>query len=103
LFEALTHTLPDWYALQWSEASLSDEIPPEQMLRDKDVVIIVDDLQNYSSEARLTTKEGQSIVLSGSASSLRHMIEKVGPAARRTVIVVTCREERERGALASVS
>lgn len=109
MFEALTATLPEWSALLWSEARTTAEIPPSEGLRDRDVVIVLDDLHLYTPTAgavsvrvqRDVGLEGVAIAPlktgeSGAAAVLRDLLGLVRRDARRTLIVATYRSEHKR-------
>lgn len=100
--EALRSALSNWTVLLWnSQYRLDDprysDLPPEQVLSKRNIVIFVDDLQQYVSQ-----KEAKSEELLDAyppSETLRKMIQIVKKNAAKVILVATCRsidEERTR-------
>jgi tetratricopeptide (TPR) repeat protein len=88
-FEVVRKSLPNWRVLIWHP---DDEEPALAPLRDQNVIIFIDDLQEHApSEIRYA--RGAAQALDNRALALRKMEEIVRGAARQVVIVATCRSE----------
>jgi tetratricopeptide (TPR) repeat protein len=88
-FEVVKKSLPNWRVLIWRP---DDREPAIAALRDQNVVIFIDDLQEHApSEIRYA--RGAAQALDNRALALRKMEELVRSHARQVVIVATCRSE----------
>lgn len=84
--EVVMKELPKWPVLCWYSSSRTTDIPQPETLHKKNLVIFIDDLQDF---ARFKREEAPSI----EAATLRTLFEKVRTAAQRVAIVATCRTE----------
>ncbi len=101
--EALKQVLPEWLLLRWQPYYASNNIPPIQVLREKPLVLLLDDLHEYvsqqiSSSRKMRTRDNP---YSGVAPSfenprmmaLRALLETLLQVVPNFVIVATCRSE----------
>lgn len=101
--EALKQVLPEWLLLRWQPYYTSNHIPPIQALREKSLVLMLDDLHEYISP-RISSLEAvnrRDDPYSGMApafenprvTALRALLETLLQVASNVVIVATCRSE----------
>jgi len=93
-FEALREVLPSWPVLRWRPDYTMDDAPSVEFLREKPLVIFIDDLQDYApASMRVKDIEGRSLLIDPRATSLRSLLETLYQAAQHIVVVATCRNE----------
>ncbi len=101
IFEVLTETLPHWSALVWSDTNAKEDIPSKDVLRGRQVVVVLNDLHTYFSplqsgrsfERKDLSQSSGSMRLSPALPVLKRLVETVIRHARQAVIVVTYRSE----------
>jgi tetratricopeptide (TPR) repeat protein len=102
--EALIATLPDWEMLVWSEAYQENRIPSVEQLKGRNLVVFLDDLQNYATSTPVTpialssgqlagVPVGLVTTPNGSAAVLRILHHHICQDAAHVVFVATCRSE----------
>ena len=101
--EALKQVLPDWLLLRWQPYYTSNHIPPILALRDKSLVLLLDDLHEYvsaqiSSLRAINTRDDPYVGMAPSfenprVTALRALLETLLQVASNVVIVATCRSE----------
>ncbi len=100
--EALKNTIPDWSFLRWFPYYAASDIPSRTTLYKRDVVIFIDDLQQYapaeSHEVNL-----QTLVVDNWAITLQLLMDTVRRTAHHVAVVATCRLEDEATARAHLS
>jgi tetratricopeptide (TPR) repeat protein len=101
--EALKQVLPEWLLLRWHPYYTSNHIPPIQALREKPLVLLLDDLHEYvslqiSSMRAMNIRYDPSLGMAPSfenphLTALRALLETLLQATSNVVIVATCRNE----------
>jgi hypothetical protein len=101
--ESLKQILPEWSLLRWQPYFTSNHIPPIQVLREKSLVLFLDDLHEYVSPripalGVMNTRDGPYLGLPPSyenphVTALRALLETLLQTASSVVIVATCRSE----------
>jgi tetratricopeptide (TPR) repeat protein len=100
-FEALTRTLPRWSVLLWSPAYTLLDVPKLTNIRGKDLILFIDDLQEYApSESHDGSM--QVLVVDNRITILRAMLNKLRELVERVVVIATCRTEDERQTRATI-
>ena len=105
VLEAIRAALPEWSLLVWSEAYLDNRLPSAGRLHGRDLIIFLDDLQNYASGGSSRGADGQALALAaGPAATLRALAQRVRgqDSANRVLFVATCRTENEGATEASL-
>ncbi len=92
--EALIDVLPDWELLRWSEARQTLDIPPAGTFTERNIVLFVDDVQNYAISA-LSSSESQRQAAVGASAVLRTLWEMLQSSAHRAILIATCRSSEE--------
>lgn len=101
--ESLKQILPEWLLLRWQPYYTSNHIPPTQVLREKSLVLLLDDLHEYvspqiSSLRAVSTRDDPYSGMAPSfenprVTALRALLETLLQVASNVVIVATCRSE----------
>lgn len=101
--EALKQVLPEWLLLRWQPYYTSNHIPPIQALREKPLVLLLDDLHEYvslqiSSMRAMNIRDDPYLGMAPSfenphVTALRALLETLLQVASNVVIVATCRNE----------
>lgn len=99
--ESLIEALPDWEILRWSEARLTVDILRTEVLTDHNVVLFVDDVQNYAGSISPSGETGL-LASSTAGATLRTLWELLRNRDGAVVLVATCRTEDEKATRASL-
>lgn len=101
--EAVKQALPEWWLLRWQPYYTDKYIPSTQLLKEKSLVLFLDDLHDYVSTRSSTPKTifSENDTYPGIASlfenpriaTLRALIEILLQVPQNIVIVATCRSE----------
>ncbi len=92
--ELLYQTLSNWFVLRWSPAYKILDAPASAVMRSNDVVVLIDDLQEYVP-AESQDMNIQALLNDSRTTTLQTLLEIVRGTARHVVVVATCRLEDE--------
>lgn len=90
--EALMKTLPDYHVLRWRPDYPINFAPPIDFIQDKNLILFIDDLQDYAS-APLRDPNSQISIADPRSTTLRTLTEILFQATDCTVVIATCRIE----------
>jgi tetratricopeptide (TPR) repeat protein len=93
--EALKKALPHWKVLRWHKGFTWEKNAPFQAsFNNKPLVLLIDDLQDYAPR-QVRTIDNQLVVVDSSAlDELKVVLSKLDQAAKRVIVVATCRAEQ---------
>ena len=93
--ETLKEALPTWPILCWTPEYKIEDAPPPDFLRGKDLVLLIDDLQNYIPISATKNINDQLLLANPHVSILRMLLRELIQTTKRVVVVVTCRSEHK--------
>ena len=93
-YEALRQALPKWYVLVWRP---DDRTPDLENVRQRNLVVFIDDLQEHVPQEFHDDARGGSQSLDQRDIALRNMLQAIrgNNGAARVIVIATCRSEDE--------
>ena len=95
VLEVLKKALPRWKVLRWHTGYTWEKNGPLQAsFNNKSLVLLIDDLQNYAPRQVRTIHNQLVVVDSSTLDELKVALSKLDQAAKRVIVVATCRAEQ---------
>ncbi len=94
ILEALIQTLPTWDVLVWNPAYTMSQIPQTTTLHARNIVVFIDDLQEYVPNENRTAN-GEIIIADNRTVILQGLLDSIRNTAKHVVVIAASRIEDE--------